>query len=86
MRGKGLRLVLWFYVAGTEVTALTGGVGLLLWLSTTSTPVNIIYLVAIDYVIGMFLVLMLMHVKTTITPHLEKQIRDSIGGAEGGKH
>jgi hypothetical protein len=83
LRGKGLRLVLWFYIGGTEVMAFTGGIGLLLWLSTTSTPVGIIYLVTADYVIGMVLILMLMHAKTSITPHLEEQIRASRGSAAG---
>jgi hypothetical protein len=86
LRGKGLRLKLWFYIAGTEVAALAGGVGLLLWLRTTSTPVDIICLITVDYVVGMFLVLMLMHAKTTITPHLEQQIRHAKGGAKGGNH
>jgi hypothetical protein len=86
LRGKGLTLLLWFYIAGTEVMAFVGGVGLLLWLYTTPTLGVIVYLIAIDHVLGMVLVLMLMRVKTSVTPYREKQIWDSRGGSGDGDH
>jgi hypothetical protein len=67
LRGKALRLVVWFYVVGTEVMAFVGGAGLLLWLNTTRAPVVIVCLIAVNYVIGMMFVLVVMHVKTSTT-------------------
>jgi hypothetical protein len=67
LRGKALRLVVWFYAVGTEVMAFVGGAGLLLWLNTTRTPVVLVCLVVVNYVIGMMFVLVLMHLKTSTT-------------------
>jgi hypothetical protein len=79
--GKGTRLASWFYIAGVEVTVLTSGVGLLLWLRTTSTPVGIFWLVTVDYVIGILLILVLMRAKTVRTPYSEWQIKRAKGGS-----
>jgi hypothetical protein len=67
LRGRALRLVLLFYVVGTEVMALIGGAGLLLWLNSTRAPVVLVFLVALNYVIGMLLVLVFMDLKTSTT-------------------
>jgi hypothetical protein len=79
--GKGTRLASWFYIAGVEATYLASGVGLILWLTTTSIPVGIFWLVTVDYVIGILLILVLMRAKTVRTPLSEAQIEDAKGGS-----
>jgi hypothetical protein len=84
LRGKASRSQLLFYAAGAEFMVLTSAVGLLLWLRTTSTPVGILWLVAVDYFFGMVLVLMFMRVATMITPFWETAIKLSKGVSEHG--
>jgi hypothetical protein len=79
--GKGLALIVWFYIGCTEVMAFVGGVGLFLWLPTITIPV-VIYITTIIYVIGMGLVLLYMRRRTSITPYLESQINQSRGSTE----
>jgi hypothetical protein len=77
LRGKGLRLIVWFYVVGTEFMAFVGGAGLLLWFNAIRTPVVLVCFIALNYVIGMTLVLVLMHLKTSTTRAYEGTPRPS---------
>jgi hypothetical protein len=82
--GKGLSLVVWFYVAGTEVMALIGGVGLFLWLISLQVSPVAVCLIATGYVIAMGRVLVYMRRRTSTTPNLESQVEQLKGGPAGG--
>ena len=81
--GKGLSLVVWFYVAGTEVMALVGGVGLFLWVITLGVLPVAVFLITTGYVIAMGLVLVYMRRRTSSTPSLESQAAQLRGGPAG---
>ena len=72
--GKGLSLVVWFYVAGTAVVMCVGGLGLIVWLWTIHQTC---FLLGAEIFICLgFVILVAIHMRrrTTITPNLEDKI------------
>jgi hypothetical protein len=74
--GKGLSLVVWYYIAGMELMFLIAGTALV-WL-VAPRPGTASYVVgAVVYVALLTLIPVHMKMKTSRTPKLEDQIRDA---------
>jgi hypothetical protein len=73
--GRGLALVVWFYIAGSELMVIIAGIGLFRFLALRQAA--LLYGIEVSAYLSL-LVLIPMHMRkqTTLTPRLESKLRE----------
>jgi hypothetical protein len=75
LRGEGLRLIAWFYMIGTVVMGLVGGIGICLGMIKVA-PVPLVIAVVLAYMALLFIVAWRIRQRTSTTLRIESTLKD----------